>query len=51
LEAIHRFTEPQPTYTILRLSRGNAFFANGLLVGTEPLRQPIPLSKQVAIKR
>ncbi len=51
LRAIRRFTEPQPTYTILRLSRGDAFFANGLLVGTEPLRRVVNLPKQTATKR
>ncbi|WP_299180692.1 hypothetical protein [uncultured Aquimarina sp.] len=29
----------QPTYTIVRLDKGNTFYANGILVGTEELRE------------
>ncbi|WP_299444118.1 hypothetical protein [uncultured Aquimarina sp.] len=39
ITAITANDKTQPTYTIVRLDKGNTFYANGILVGTEELRE------------
>ena len=41
IETIHYLDNIQQTYTIVKLDRNQSFVANGVVVGTEELRQPI----------